>query len=97
QYQRGDREPADPTLWLGVGQGHASNRSAVRGTGVARPAARAILREMGGASSEFEQDLDKPPANFVPLTPLSFIERAAAVYPQRLSVVHGAQRYTWKE
>ena len=52
---------------------------------------------MGGPSSKFEQDLDKTPANFVPLTPLSFIERAAAVYPQRLSVVHGAQRYTWKE
>src|SRR6476659_354644 len=52
---------------------------------------------MGGPSSKFEQDLDKSPANFVPLTPLSYIERAAAVYPQRLSVVHGAQRYTWKE
>ena len=52
---------------------------------------------MSGPSSKFEQDLDKTPANFVPLTPLSFIERAAAVYPQRLSVVHGAQRYTWKE
>ena len=52
---------------------------------------------MGGPSSNFEQDLDKTPANFVPLTPLSFIERVAAVYPQRLSVVHGAQRYTWTE
>jgi len=55
------------------------------------------MREMGGPSSKFEHDLDKTPANFVPLTPLSFIERAAAVYPRRLSVVHGAQRYTWKE
>ena len=61
---------------------------------MARPAARAILREMGGPGSKFEQNLDKTPANFVPLTPLSFIERAAAVYPRRLSVVHGAQRYT---
>src|SRR6476620_403000 len=52
---------------------------------------------MGGPSSKFEQDLDKSPANFVPLTPLSFIERAAAVYPQHLSVVYGEQRYTWKE
>ena len=50
------------------------------------------MREMGGPSSKFEHDLDKTPANFVPLTPLSFIERAAAVYPRRLSVVHGAQR-----
>jgi fatty-acyl-CoA synthase len=52
---------------------------------------------MGGPSSKYEHDLGKTPANFVPLTPLSFIERAAAVYSQRLSVVHGAQRYTWKK
>jgi 3-(methylthio)propionyl---CoA ligase len=45
----------------------------------------------------FEQDLDKNPANFAPLTPLSFIERTAAVYPVRLAVVHGARRFTWKE
>ena len=45
----------------------------------------------------YEQDLDKNPANYAPLTPLSFIERAAYVYPGAPSVVHGAQRYTWKE
>ncbi len=45
----------------------------------------------------FEQDLEKNPANYAPLTPLSFIERAAYVYPNQLSVIHGAQRYTWKE
>jgi fatty-acyl-CoA synthase len=47
--------------------------------------------------SKYEQDLDKTAANHAPLTPLSFIERAAAVYPQRLAVVHGARRFTWKE
>jgi fatty-acyl-CoA synthase len=45
----------------------------------------------------YEKDLDKKAANYVPLTPLSFLERAAYVYPERLSVVHGAQRYTWRE
>jgi len=45
----------------------------------------------------FEQDLGKNPANYAPLTPLSFIERAAYVYPNQVSVIHGAQRYTWKE
>ena len=45
----------------------------------------------------FEQDLEKNPANYAPLTPLSFIERAAYVYPNQISVIHGAQRYTWKE
>jgi fatty-acyl-CoA synthase len=45
----------------------------------------------------FSRDLEKNPANHAPLTPLSFIERAAYVYPQRLAVVHGGQRYTWKQ
>ena len=48
-------------------------------------------------SNPFEQDLDKNPANYAPLTPLQFLERAAYVYPQRLAVVHGARRFTWKE
>src|SRR5687768_15836118 len=45
----------------------------------------------------YEQDLGKNPANYAPLTPLSFLERAAYVYPDRPSVIHGAQRYTWQE
>ncbi len=52
---------------------------------------------MSRKAHAFSRDLDRTPANFVPLTPLSFIERAAAVYPGRLAVVHGAQRYTWRE
>ncbi len=45
----------------------------------------------------FEQDLARNPANYAPLTPLSFLERAAYVYPNQISIIHGAQRYTWKE
>jgi fatty-acyl-CoA synthase len=41
--------------------------------------------------------LDKNQANYAPLTPLTFIERAAYVYPDRLAVVHGAHRKTWRE
>ena len=52
---------------------------------------------MGHSANPFEVDLDKNPANFAPLTPISFIERAAYVYPQRLAVVHGARRQTWAE
>ena len=48
-------------------------------------------------SSPYEQDLYRTPANYAPLTPLSFIERAASVYPQRAAVIHGARRFTWKE
>jgi len=42
-------------------------------------------------------ELPKNQANYAPLTPLTFIERAAYVYPDRLSVVHGTQRWTWKQ
>jgi len=45
--------------------------------------------------SIFDQHLNRNPANFAPLTPLSFIERAAEVYPDRLAIVHGALRQTW--
>ncbi|MCX7141754.1 MAG: acyl-CoA synthetase [Proteobacteria bacterium] len=48
-------------------------------------------------TNAYETDLDRNAANFAPLTPLTFIERAAYVYPDRPSVVHGARRYTWKE
>src|SRR5687768_16038475 len=45
----------------------------------------------------FSRDLERNAANYTPLTPLSFIERAASVYPGRLAVVHGRQRYSWSE
>ena len=48
-------------------------------------------------TNPYEQDLDRNPANFAPLTPITFLERAAYVYPDRVSVIHGAQRFTWKE
>ncbi|MDQ3259239.1 MAG: acyl-CoA synthetase [Pseudomonadota bacterium] len=45
----------------------------------------------------YDTHLDKNSANFTPLTPLSFLDKAAYVYPNRLAVVHGAERHTWKE
>jgi fatty-acyl-CoA synthase len=50
-----------------------------------------------GKFDPYETDLDKSPANYAPLTPLGFIERAAYVYPDRLAVVHGARRFTWAQ
>ena len=41
--------------------------------------------------------LDKNAANYVPLSPLSFIARAADVYPDRLAIAHGAVRQSWAE
>jgi len=52
---------------------------------------------MSARPNPYAKDLDRNRANYVPLTPLSFIERAAQVYPGRLAVVHGAVRRTWKE
>ena len=49
------------------------------------------------SKTAYEQGLDKNPANYVPLSPLSFIERTAMVYPTRTSVVHGTHSYTWSE
>ena len=40
----------------------------------------------------FETDLPKNPANYQPLTPVSFLERAATTFPDHLAIVHGKQR-----
>ena len=45
----------------------------------------------------YEAGLDRNPANYTPLSPLSFIERAADVYPDRTAIIHGAIRRTWAE
>ena len=41
-------------------------------------------------SHPYELGLDKNPANFVALSPIGFLLRSAAVYPNRTSVIHGA-------
>ena len=46
-------------------------------------------------SSIFDQDLPQTPANHAPMSPLSFIERTAEVYPTRLAIVHGDLRQDW--
>jgi fatty-acyl-CoA synthase len=48
-------------------------------------------------NSGYLTGLDRNQANYTPLTPLTFIERAAYVYPEHPSVIHGAQRFTWRE
>ena len=49
------------------------------------------------ATHPCESGLDKNAANYVPLTPISFLLRSASVYPNRLAVVHGDRRYSWRE
>jgi len=43
----------------------------------------------------YEQHLDKNAANFVPLSPLTFIARAAEVYPDKAALIHGSLRQSW--
>ncbi len=45
----------------------------------------------------YEQDLDPNAANFVPLSPLSFIQRSAAVYPQRTALIYGELHQNWRD
>ena len=52
---------------------------------------------MTATRSPYDRDLDRNPANYVPLSPLSFIARSAAVFPDRLAMVHGNRRYSWAE
>lgn len=47
--------------------------------------------------SQYDLGLDKTPANYVPLSPLSFLKRSAAVYPDRLSAVYEDRVFTWAQ
>ena len=62
----------------------SSRRSAKK---VAKPARR----------SPYDTDLDRNPANYEPLSPLSFLPRAAAIFPKRTAIIHGTIRRNWAE
>jgi fatty-acyl-CoA synthase len=49
------------------------------------------------AKSAYDTDLDRNPANYQPLTPLTFLERAASVFPAHPAVIHGQRRWTYAE
>ena len=49
------------------------------------------------ANSQYSVGLDKNAANYTPLSPLTFIERAAAVYPDRCALVYNKLRRSWRE
>ena len=48
-------------------------------------------------TSIYERHLDRVAANHHVLTPLSFLERSAAVYPNKIAVIHGERRHTYAE
>ena len=47
--------------------------------------------------SIYEQHLPRTPANYVPLSPVSFLTRTAGIYPNRVAVIHGERRYTYAQ
>ena len=49
------------------------------------------------SSSPYQQGLERNPANYAPLTPLSFLERTADVFPQRIAWIHGAQKTSYAD
>ncbi|MGH8336392.1 MAG: AMP-binding protein, partial [Gammaproteobacteria bacterium] len=47
------------------------------------------------SASPFDNDLDKSPANYQPLTPITLLDRSARVYPAHTAIIHGSQRTSY--
>ncbi len=45
----------------------------------------------------YQNGLDRNPANFVPLTPLTYLERSASIFPERIAIIYGPIRRSWAE
>lgn len=53
---------------------------------------KTVTKPKRPSAKPYETGLDRVPANHQPLTPLSFLERAAQVFPHHTAIIHGAQR-----
>ena len=47
--------------------------------------------------SAYDQNLDRNQANYQALTPLTYLERAAKVYPAQIAIIHGSARITYRD
>jgi fatty-acyl-CoA synthase len=56
-----------------------------------------LLGQVNAMTTPYDTDLDRDPANFQPLTPLTFLERAAAVFPDQTAIIHGPLRRSYAE
>ena len=52
---------------------------------------------MSSNQGQYSTGLDKNAANYVPLSPLSFLARSASVYPDHTSAVYEGRRFTWAQ
>src|SRR3954453_20289567 len=56
---------------------------------------REIVMDQQDAGHLFETGLDRTPANFVPLSPVSFLRRSAASFRDKVAVIDGERRFTY--
>ena len=47
--------------------------------------------------NNYEQNLEKNKANYVPLTPITFLERTKDIYPDYEAIIYKKRTYTWKQ
>ncbi len=73
-------------------RGAGSRRRAARPHARTAPAVKARL-----AHNPYDKDLDRNPANYQPLTPITFLERAAKVFPERVAIIHGNARVDYAD
>ncbi len=91
---RRPRFPAPGLVGLGGGDAFLA-RTAARDR--ALPAIALLRSALSMNGNPYETGLDRNAANYVPLSPIGFLRRSAAVYPNRISVIHGERRYTWRQ
>src|SRR4051812_34129753 len=56
-----------------------------------------MAKRRAGNRGMYEGNLGAGPANYVPLSPLSFLARAAAVHPRKIAVIHGDVQFTYAQ
>ncbi len=59
--------------------------------------ARKAAHIAAAPAAMYERDLARNPANFAALTPVDFLLRAAAIFPRKIAVIHGAERFTYAQ
>ncbi|MBV9993456.1 MAG: acyl-CoA synthetase [Alphaproteobacteria bacterium] len=95
-------KPAANGARVGAQKGAAARKPRTGTPSLRRRAARLIARtvraitpRLGG--NPYDKDLDKNAANYQPLTPITFLERAAKVFPKRTAIVHGERRFSYAD
>jgi fatty-acyl-CoA synthase len=61
------------------------------------PGTRVVAKKAAAPLSPYDAGLGKNPANYQPLTPLGFLERAARAWPDHVAIIHGGARTTYSE